>query len=342
MRSLIVPPLALLAAFAFTQSTQVGEPTTRPRQVAQQGADAPVKLGVDLVVMDAQVVEKDTGKIVGGLKKTDFVLYEDGTKQEIADFGQDSLPLSVILLVDRAGCLDPIDSNVRGAVLLALKQFKPTDEVALMAFADQVELVKGFTLNRDAIAAAWDRIPEHQEDAEHCLNVALYEAADYMKQASNPYGRRVIVFITGITRGVDCDGPSGKDALQEIYESGAVVCALLPRSAGQRMENGMTIGAVGMIGVFGVPTTNLSKVAEETGGEIISANDAELNHSFETLVEHLRTRYSLGFVSTNTKFDGSFRKLKLELSPEAQKRVGKKTVVRTRKGYIATPPRPAP
>ena len=46
--------------------------------------------------------------------------------------------------------------------------------------------------------------------------------------------------------------------------------------------------------------------------------------------------------ATNAKFDGSFRKLKLELSPEAQKRVGKKTVVRTRKGYIATPPKTAP
>jgi VWFA-related protein len=292
--------------------------------------------------MDAQVVEKDTGKIVGGLKKGDFVLYEDGAKQQIADFGQDTLPLSVILLVDRAGCLDPISSTARDATLAALKRLKPTDEVALMAYSDHVELIRAFTLNRDAIAKAWDRVPEHEEEAEHCLNVALFEAADYMRQASNPYGRRVIVLITGITRSVDCDGPSNKDALQEVFESGSVVCALLPRSAGQRFENGMTIGAIGVAGAFGVPTTNLKKFADETGGEIISASDEELNRSFDTLVEHLRTRYTLGFVSTNTKFDGSFRKLKLELSPEAEKRVGTKTVVRTRRGYIATPPRAAP
>src|SRR5262249_3543010 len=130
MRLFVVPPLALLVAFAMPQ-----EPS-RPRQVTQ-GTDAPVKLAVDLVVMDAQVIEKDTGKIVGGLKQKDFVLYEDGTKQQISQFSQDSLPLSVILVLDRAGCLDPISDDVRSAAKDALSRLKPEDEVAVMAFAER-------------------------------------------------------------------------------------------------------------------------------------------------------------------------------------------------------------
>ncbi|HEY0347917.1 MAG TPA: hypothetical protein VGC60_07150, partial [Pyrinomonadaceae bacterium] len=66
-----------------------------------------VKVDVDLVTVDALVLQKNTARIVGGLQKEDFLIYEDGTKQEITHFSQDSLPLSVLLLIDRGGCLDP-------------------------------------------------------------------------------------------------------------------------------------------------------------------------------------------------------------------------------------------
>jgi VWFA-related protein len=332
-----VAPLALLVALGGQQSTQDAD-SSRPRTVASAPAADRVELAVDLVVTDAQVVEKDTAKIVGGLKKEDFVIYEDGVRQQLAHFGQGTLPLSVILMIDRAGCLDPINSKVREATLEALGRLKPQDEVALMAYAEHTELVQRFSLDHAAVAAAFDRMPPHHEEAEHCLNVAVDDASDYMRQASNPYGRRVIIFVTGITRAADCGDPSNKEALDDVFESGSVVCAILPRSAGQRMENGATIGILAAAGAFGLPTTKLEKFAEETGGEIVSAKTEDLNASFDGLIERLRTRYTLGFVSTNTKFDGSFRKLKVELTPEATKRVGKKVVVQTRRGYVATPP----
>jgi hypothetical protein len=56
-----------------------------------------VKVDVDLVTTDALVLQKKTARIVGGLKKEDFAIYEDGAKQEVTHFSQDSLPLSVLL-----------------------------------------------------------------------------------------------------------------------------------------------------------------------------------------------------------------------------------------------------
>ena len=56
-----------------------------------------VKVDVDLVTVDALVLEKKTARIVGGLNKEDFQIYEDGAKQEITHFSQDSLPLSVLI-----------------------------------------------------------------------------------------------------------------------------------------------------------------------------------------------------------------------------------------------------
>src|SRR6185436_3802887 len=113
----------------------------------------------------------------------------------------------------------------RHAAREALSRLKPEDEVAVMTYHNTTDLLEGFTRNRIRIEQALDRVPEHDEHANHCLNIAFSEAADYMERAGNPVGRRVVILITGVTRNFDCrGGPSGKAAAQAIYESGSVVC----------------------------------------------------------------------------------------------------------------------
>src|SRR5262249_37324196 len=113
-----------------------------------------VKVDVDLVTVDALVMQKDTARIVAGLKKEDFFIYEDGKKQEITHFSQDSLPLSVILLIDRGGCLDPYNDSVHRAAREAIDRLKPVDEVALMSYHDTTTMLQGFTRNRVLIEEA--------------------------------------------------------------------------------------------------------------------------------------------------------------------------------------------
>jgi VWFA-related protein len=169
---------------------------------------------------------------------------------------------------------------------------------------------------------------------EHCFNRAFFDAAGYMRRAGNPSGRRVIIVITGLTTGFECSGPSNEDARLAILESGSVVCGVVPTSAGQRIESGLMRAVTGIGGLFKVRTSSLKQLAEETGGEIVSEKADRLVSAFGTLVEHLRTRYTIGFVSTNTKKDGSYRKLRLDVWPFARK-AGEKLVVRTRRGYVA-------
>jgi VWFA-related protein len=307
---------------------------TRERTVGQTPGDV-VKVDVDLVVLDALIMQKKTSRVVGGLKQENFILSEDGVKQQITNFSQDAYPLSVLLLVDRGGCLDPFGSDVRHATLEALKRLKPEDEVALMTYHDKTELIEGFSRDRSRIAEAMNRIPEHDEEADHCLNVAFYNAAHYMIGASNPSGRRVIIVITGVTSNFDCSGPSGNAAMQEVFESGSVVCGLIPSSTGQRIESGITRAATSIGGLFKAHTLRINKLAEETGGEVLDDKPENLDRAFNTLIDHLRSRYSLGFVSSNRKRDGSLRKLKLEISPATQKSQQGKLVVRTRRSYIA-------
>lgn len=332
------PLLFTLLAFALISSLPAlppAAPQTRERVVNRtKEKDEIVKVDVDLVALDALVVQRETGRVVGDLKKEDFILEEDGAKQEIAHFSQNTLPLSVILLIDRGGCLDPFGTEVRRAALDAVSRLKPTDEIAVMAYHETVDLIQGFTRERDMIAQALERVPSHDEEADHCLNRAFYEAARYMIRAGNSSGRRVIITITGVTSNFDCDGPSGTEATHEVLESGSVVCGLIPKSAGQRIESGLNKFATRTAGVFKVHTLSVNKLAEETGGEVLDDKPENLDRAFNTLIEHLRTRYSLGFVSTNKKHDGTLRKLKLKLAPPTEKSATK-LVVKTRRSYIA-------
>jgi VWFA-related protein len=334
----ILAGLLILLPFLFLAKSQ-SRPRTTGLTTIEQDKNTPgpevVKVDVDLVTIDALVLQKQTARVVGDLKKEDFTLAEDGAQQTITHFSQDSLPLSVLLLVDRGGCLDPFGSEVRQAARDAIAHLKPTDEIALMTYHNNVELLQPFTRDRDSINDALNRVPPHDEQANHCLNKAFYDAAEYIQRAGNPIGRRVIVAVTGVKRNFDCrNAPSNKEASRAVYESGAVVSAVIPKSAGQEMEDGMMRWATRFGRLGGAPYLDIQNLANETGGEVLEDKPEKLNTTFDTLVNHLRTRYNLAFVSSNRKRDGSTRHLKIELAPATQKSKGK-LVVKARRTYVA-------
>ena len=327
---------AIALPFLFSARSQ-----SRPRITSNQISSAPsrsdevVKVEVDLVTVDALVLEKKSARVVGDLRQADFMLTEDGVKQTITHFSQDSLPISMVLLVDRGACLDPFGSEVREAARHAIAMLKPTDEVALMSYHDEVELLQEFTRDRPLITGSLDRVPPHEEHRRHCLNKAFAAAADYVQKAGNPIGRRVIVVITGVTRDFDCPGGmSGKSAAQAIYESGAVVSAIVPKTAGQQMENGMMVWATRFGKLGGAPYMDIQTLANETGGEILKDKPERLNTTFADLISHLRTRYNLAFTSTNKNRDGATRKLKIDVAEPAQQSRGK-LVVKARRSYVS-------
>ena len=316
-------------------------PQTRERTVNPTPAEANVKVAeviktdVDLVTVDALVLQKNTSRVVGNLKQDDFLVFEDGAKQTLTHFSQDNLPLSVLLLIDRGGCLDPFGQEVRSAARDALSRLKPSDEVAVMTYHDTVELMQGFTRDRLMLGRALRWVPPHDERANHCLNIAFEEAANYMMKAANPSGRRVIIAITAVTRNWDCrGGPSRTTATHSIFESGSVVSGIIPKSPGQAAENGMMRWATRFGKMAGVDYIDIQKLADETGGELLRDKPEELDKTFDTLITHLRTRYSFSFVSTNRKRDGSLRKLKIDLANGVEKSNGK-LVVKSRKSYVA-------
>ena len=84
----------------------------------------------------------------------------------------------------------------------------------------------------------------------------------------------------------------------------------------------------------GAAYLDIQTLANETGGEILADKPENLNTTFQTLMDHLRSRYNLAFVSSNKKRDGTTRKLKVDLAPSTQKSQAK-LVVKARRSYVA-------
>src|SRR6266699_105913 len=149
----------LSSARSQSRSRTVSNSNVAVRSATENSPNEAVKVDVDLVTVDALVMQKKKARTVGGLKKDDFTLFEDGVKQEITHFGQDSLPLSVLLLIDRGGCLDPFGSEVHHAALDAISRLKPVDEIAVMTYHDTTRLLQGFTRDRALIEDALNQVP---------------------------------------------------------------------------------------------------------------------------------------------------------------------------------------
>jgi len=330
-------------------NANIGRPSRKAIQLPPRPAPTPtpesstevVKVDVDLVKIDALVLQKNTARIVGGLTNEDFLLYEDGIKQQITHFSQDQLPLSVVIAIDRGPVcpyrFDVWSNEAHRAAREAIDRLKPVDEIAVMTFIDSTKMIQPFTRNRILIEQALNNIPEQTKitNVAHCFNLMFAEAAEHMLKASNPAGRRVIIVISATTRLFDCaNGPSSRAATAAIYESGAVVCAIIPKVTVQGIENALQIAATRLNKVVAANFMDLEHLANETGGEVLADKPKKLGTTFQTLIDHLRSRYNLAFVSTNKNRDGTTRKLKLDIDAARQKSQDK-LVIKARRSYIS-------
>ncbi|MEW6212378.1 MAG: VWA domain-containing protein [Acidobacteriota bacterium] len=325
----LIITLSLVASSATPQSGQNNEQA--------------IKLGVDLVLLDVEAVNKKTGQAVGGLKKEDFLVYEDGVRQEITHFSQDKLPISALILLDVSGSVWPFIKELREAAREALQLLKPEDEAALMVFAGSVKLAVNFTKDKRKVAESLGLFGGDKLEGGTNHNTALLQAAAFMKNATSASHRRVIIAITDDVSTEKKPPPySEARTLHEVLESGVVICGIFFDSIyrtnkSNRREKDLNPAAPQISLEKGSSGLVLSYVERTDGisAEVDKKNlQASLRENFTRLIERLRTRYSLGYTSTNEKRDGKFRKVRLRLSREAQEREGGATVS-TRRGYYA-------
>ena len=282
-----------------------------------------IRVNTDLVVLDAQVIDKKTGKAFGGLQKQDFEIYEENVKQQIAYFSQDQLPLSVLLLLDISRSLRPIIAQVGEGATNALRHLKPEDEVAVMAFADYSRVLQPFTKDRSLVAQKITEASQTSLGDGTFMNKALYNAAQQINKASNPVNRRAIIVITDNI--APASGEYGvRRVTSDLLESGTVVYGLIVRAAIGKFFNIMSFGTI----------HGVNSYCEETGGEILSADRKEVDSRLGEMFTRLRTRYTLGYRPPETNEVEASRRVKIQLTPSVLKaNKNQKLIVRARYGY---------
>ena len=327
-------------------------------QEARQNKYA-VKVAVDSVFLNVSVQERNTNRSVAGLKKEDFLVYEDGVLQQVEQFLSSEAPLNLLLLLDVSGSTGLFLNLMRGASIDFIRQLNANDRVAIATFSSRVDLIENFTTDRARTEKTLERIWARG-------GTAFYDAlmtciSEYMRDVE---GRgAVVVFTDGIDNQLEGGYPSpSQTTFDELYRgvqgAGSTIYPIFLDAEG-RDAGGPTMATGGRsrepypdrkrtptlnsptsspepqkreaeLAPYELAVKQLQMIADQTGGRMYRPRKIEeLSRIYSEIARDLRVQYQLGYNPSNHAHDGRWRKVRVEVKghPEA--------VVRTRKGYFA-------
>jgi Ca-activated chloride channel family protein len=284
----------------------------------QQKDDTPITIGTNLVLLDVTVVDP-SNKPVMDLKLDEFVVTEDKLPQKIEFFSREQVPVSLAFAIDTSGSMRPkLDTVVKASTNL-VKEGRPGDEMAVIEFKDQPELLEEFTNDINDVIDTLNGLVASRQTA---MLDALYLAADYASKEGKNRRKAVLVVTDGLDNDSYYKFNEVVNHLREIdvqiYLIGFVSdldrdSGLFKKSAKDKAE------------------TLLNKLAEETGGKAFFPRELSEVHAIaQQISTDLRTQYSIGYYPTNSKKDGSFRAVRVQVNSG-----NRKLVARTRNGYTA-------
>jgi Ca-activated chloride channel family protein len=248
------------------------------------------------VLVDAVVHDK-SGRSMSNLSRTDFRVFDDGIERPIVHFSQGELPISVALVVDRSPSMASLIGEMKKTATEVLSRLKSQDKVALFAFDINVEELVDLTSDRNRITDGLRRVNVNGNSTD-ILN-ALFAAVRYLKQAA-PDARRVVVvvsdnFAAPFTINRDGVRLDQRDLIDTALDCETVIYSL-------RIPNVETVR---------LPLINMERIAEETGGEMMTGTGG--HKMLEEVVLGLRQRYTLSFRPSRRDPDGRLHTIGLRL-----------------------------
>jgi len=306
--------------------------------------DQPFRVDVRVVQVDAQVLDKKTRHVTPSLKQEDFLVLEDNVPQKITNFSQDKLPLSVVLLFDLTDSVRPVLRSLAEGALEALQHLKPEDRVTVMVYAAAAQVIQPATTDRTLAVAAIEKASRMESDEAAYFNEGIFQAAGELSQ-SDSSSRRVIIWLTDDVPNIPSENEvparyrrslngalphTQKQALEELLRTGTVVCSLVKQS--EESYNGEQRLMNKRVETMLHPPGEVYKYASATGGQVIEFKKKELKDKLAALIDDLRMRYSLAYHPSESKPKGKYCAIKVKLTPETQRSLGK-VVVEARQGY---------
>jgi VWFA-related protein len=318
-------------------------PPAEPKKVEGM-PDYSIKVNVPLVNVDVMVTTK-TGQFVPGLKKDNFRLFEDGSPQQIANFNVAQAPITAVLLIEYASTNYGFMIQALQASYAFANTLRKDDWIAVAYYDMQPHILVDFTQDKRAVYGALNqlRIPGF---AETNLFDALYDTLDRLDRVE---GKKYVILVT---TGVDTFSKLTLDKITKKIKDTKDV-TIFPVSVGWIIREMYEAQGRSAPHGIGIPVNNMDYLqadnemrtfAAMTGGRAYFPRfQAEYGEDFQDIGNDIRNQYSLSYHPTNTKLDGTYRKLKVQvvgpdgspLKVKDQKGKDQKIDVVSRDGYTA-------
>ncbi len=289
------------------------------RQASSPPHDYIIGVNVDMVVLQATALDHK-GTLVSGLGQADFQIYEDGVLQPIKYFSHEDIPVTVGLVIDNSGSMKPKRHDVITAALTFARSSNPQDQIFVVNFNEKVSLGlpdnTPFTDHVSQLEVALSRV---NADGQTALYDAVAVALEHLKLGNRD--KKVLIVIS--------DG--GDNTSQHN----------LPQTMALARQSDAIIYT---IGIFDEEDEDrnphvLRELAKDTGGETFLPEALkDLAPICERIAHDIRNQYTLAYVPTNRKRDGTYRAIQVKASTPGRGRLS----VRTRTGYFAPPAASSP
>lgn len=331
----VLKVLAAATAILLAASALAAQSSPAPQQQEDQSLET-LKVNVNVVQLFFNVKDKKGG-LIPNLTKTDFDILEDGKPQTIKYFAAESnLPLTLGILIDSSGSqarvLD-MEKQVGGNFLAEILRDK--DLAFVIGFDVNVDLLQDFTSSVPSLKRGMDSarintgggggvipgmgggpVPTANGPRGTLLYDAVYLAAH--DELAQQVGRKAMILLTD---GED-QGSQLKltDAIEAAQKSDSIVYVLLCADRG--FYGGFGVGYSG--------DSQMKKLTSETGGRVIEVGNKyeKLKDAFDQISKELRSQYNIGYSPTNSKLDGTFRKVEIRPKDKDYK-------IQSRLGYYA-------
>ena len=310
---------ALIALFSAPAFAQTPTPTPSPSPTPNP-EDEVIKVETELVNLNVRVVDRNN-RPVAGLKRSDFTIYEDNVPQQIEFFSQSEVPTRYSLVIDNSGSLRGQIDQVINAGKVLVHTNKDADKTSVIRFisSDKIEVVQEFTSNKQDIDDALDNL--YIEGGQTAIIDAVYLAAQRVAENERKGGdsdrtRRALILVTD---GEDRDSYYKEAQLMELLRETDVQIYVIGFVNDLSKDSGFIRKSP-----RGKAKDFLERLATQTGGKVYFPNStSELDDIARNISSELRTQYSIGYIPSNDRSDGTFRNIKVTVAdgPDKQKRI---------------------
>jgi VWFA-related protein len=264
---------------------------------------------VDIVTIDVAVID-NKGHFIPGIPPGNFRILEDNVPQQIRKVDMGEAPMTIALVIEFSNLFQKYWSSAWYQTLQLAWGFaeslKPEDYAAVVAYDIRPEILADFTTDKNKIREGLDRL-KIAAFSEANMFDAVTDTADRM---SGIEGRKAILLITS---GIDTFSRITYDQTRKkLQEAGVPVYSIGLMQMQRDMADAYMAPTARMD--FLQADNELRTFAKETGGAAYFPRfPGEYPGIFQMLHQSLRNQYVLTYQPSNTKHDGAFRKIKVEL-----------------------------